>query len=213
MHSKNSASQTERRRRGDEATFLAGWLRKPLMTGAILPSSRGLCAAMAAKVPLAEACDGRAAVLELGPGTGAVTRALLAHGIPEANLVLLEYASAFCTLLRKRHAGARVIEGDAYDPGGALRDALGGRRIAAIVSSLPLMTRPESEREAALGGYLSLLDCQAPFIQFTYALTMPVRAERIGARLDGVSWVARNLPPARVLVYRRADPAGAATGA
>lgn len=209
MHSKHGASLPRRSRRGDEAKFLAGWLRKPLMTGAIFPSSRGLCQAMARQVSPAALAGEDAVVLELGPGTGAVTRALLAQGVPEDRLVLVEYAPAFCALLRSRHAGACVIEGDAYAPGAALGAALAGRRIAAIVSSLPLMTRPEPEREAAVARYLDMMDCQAPFIQFTYALTMPVRADRIGARLDSASWVARNLPPARVLVYRRADRAAA----
>ena len=102
MQSKQGISPSVRRRGVDEAKFLAGWFRKPLVTGSIFPSSRALCAAMARPVPDAALEPGQV-VLELGPGTGVVTRALMERGVPEANLVLVEYSRDFCTLLRARH--------------------------------------------------------------------------------------------------------------
>ena len=202
MQSKHGISPSVRRRGVDEAKFLAGWFRKPLVTGSIFPSSRALCAAMARPVPACALEPGQV-VLELGPGTGVVTRALLERGVPEANLVLVEYSRDFCTLLRARHGAAAVVEGDAYRPGAALEHALAGRSVAAIVSSLPLMARPEDEREQALQGHLALMAPGAPFIQFTYALVPPVRPARIDATAECAAFVKRNLPPARVFVYRR----------
>ena len=59
-------------------------------------------------------------VIELGPGTGAITNALIAHGVDQKRLVLVEYNPGFCALLRDRYPQATVVQGDAY----ALRDLL-----------------------------------------------------------------------------------------
>ena len=79
-----------------------------------------------------------------------------------------------------------------------------GRALEAVVSSLPLFTKPDQKREAVIGGSLGRMKPGAPFIQFSYALTLPVKPERIGAELETSPWVKKNLPPARVLVYRSA---------
>jgi phosphatidylethanolamine/phosphatidyl-N-methylethanolamine N-methyltransferase len=189
-----------------QARFLRTWLRNPLTTGAVFPSSRALGSAMARQVPLAD--DG--VVVELGPGTGVVTQCLLDHGVPASRLLLLEYSEEFCAMLANRFAGVRILQGDAYRPGAAFRDALAGCPVAAVVSSLPLMARGEADREAALSHHLSAMPAGAPFIQFTYSPTLPVRPERVAARVETLPWVMLNLPPARVLVYRRA--AGRAHG-
>lgn len=183
-----------------DAQFVRRWLRNPLRTGAVFPSSRALGRLMASYVPL----DGpTGAVVELGPGTGAITECLLERGVDEADLVLVEFSPEFCALLSKRYPRARIVEGDAYRPSEALRSALGGQEPGAVVSSLPLMARPEEEREAAVRAHLAGMAPGAPFIQFTYSPALPVRPERIGAVVEPSAWIARNLPPARVLVYRR----------
>ena len=190
------------RRAGDEARFFRGWLRRPLVTGAVSPSSRALGRAMAAYIPLGSILDGDMTVVELGPGTGVVTQCLIERGVPEKNLVLVEYSREFCVLLRARFPGARVVQGDAYRPGPEVRDARGGPPKGAVVSSLPLFTKPEGEREAVVAGFLGDMPAGHPFIQFSYGLTAPVKPARIGARLETSAWVKLNLPPARVLVYR-----------
>lgn len=169
------------------------------------PSSRRLGRQMASHVPPLGP-DG--VVVELGPGTGVVTACLVEHGVPESRLACLEYAPEFAALVRIRFPRAHVVQGDAYDPPAELARWIAGRPLKAVVSSLPLMTRPEPEREAALRRWLALLPPGAPFVQFTYALSPPVRPERVGARAAVGPWVTRNLPPARVVVYRRGDPAG-----
>lgn len=185
--------------RSHEGRFLRNWLRSPLRTGAVFPSSRALAEAMARPVPLA----GEGVVVELGPGTGVMTQALLDRGIAPARLILIEYSPDFCALLASRFPDVRIVEGDAYRPGEAFDAALGGRAIDAVLSSLPLMARPDAAREAALDHHLSRMSPGAPFVQFTYAPTLPVRPERIGARVEAGPYVKRNIPPARVLIYRR----------
>lgn len=192
-------AREKRRAKCEDGGFLQEWLRSPRRIGAVSPSSKALGGLMASFVPL----EGDGVVLELGPGTGAVTACLLDHGVPADQLVCLEYAPHFCAHLEARFAGLSVLQGDAYRPGGSLSRLVGDRPIAAVVSSLPLMARPEHERADVLDRYLGLLAPGRPLIQFTYALTVPVRPERIGAKAYVSPWVTRNLPPARVVVYRR----------
>jgi phosphatidylethanolamine/phosphatidyl-N-methylethanolamine N-methyltransferase len=192
-----------------DAAFIRGWLRNPLKIGAVSPSSRALARRMAEAVP-AEPSDG--IVVELGPGTGVVTAGLLEAGIAPENLVCLEYQPEFCTLLRARFPRVHVLQGDAYEPPPALAGFLRERRLRAVVSSLPLMTKPEPERARAVAGYLDLLPPGAPFIQFSYALSAPVRATLVDADVAVSPWIKRNLPPARVITYRRNEASPSAGG-
>src|SRR5918998_5043436 len=121
----------------DETRFLRSWLERPLVMGAVTPSSKMLARTMASYV------DPRVPgpVIELGPGTGPVTEALVRRGVAQDRLLLVEYSPDFCQLLRRKFPKATIIQGDAYD----LEDTLDGilaAPAAATVSSLPLFTKP-----------------------------------------------------------------------
>ena len=189
-------------RSNDDARFFRGWLKRPLQMGAVSPSSRALGRAMAAYVPVGAAAAGMA-VLEIGPGTGAVTQCLIDRGVPEESLILAEFSPEFCELLAARFPKALIVRGDAYAPNGDIDVALAGRSVAAVVSSLPLFTKPDALREQVIGGSLDRMATGCPFIQFSYALTVPVKPERLAASVEISPWIKLNLPPARVLVYRR----------
>ncbi len=182
----------------DEARFLRSWLESPLKTGAVSPSGPALSKRMAGFAEPER--DGP--VLELGPGTGVVTRALIDRGIAPERLIALEYNGDFCTLLQERFSGVQVVQGDAYDLCGTLQGTEPGS-LASIVSSLPLFSRPPAERRALLLQALDLLEPGAPFIQFSYALVPPVAAEPGLFTLQVSNWVLANLPPARVWTYRK----------
>src|SRR6187431_616790 len=94
----------------DEVRFIRSWLEKPLATGAVTPSGRILARTMARYVDP----DFSGPVVELGPGTGPVTEALLEQGVSQERLVLLEFNPTFCQLLRSRFPRATVVQGDAY---------------------------------------------------------------------------------------------------
>ena len=182
----------------DEARFLRSWLERPLVTGAVTPSGKILARTMASFV------DPRipGPVVELGPGTGPVTDALIRRGVAQDRLVLVEYSPEFCQLLKRRFPKATIIQGDAYD----LTDTLSGilaEPAAATVSSLPLFTKPMDERRSLLEGAQELMHPDAPFIQFTYAMVppLPARSQEYRTRASNRIW--RNLPPARVWVYTR----------
>jgi phosphatidylethanolamine/phosphatidyl-N-methylethanolamine N-methyltransferase len=181
----------------DEVRFIASWLQHPLKVGAVSPSGRALARAVAAEID--PSIPG--AVVELGPGTGPVTEALVERGIAPERLVLVEYDPEFCALLRRRYPGATVIEGDAY----ALGDTLSGiikEPLAAIASCLPLMTRPLSVRVRLLNAAIRMLRPGAPFVQFTYAMTAPIPSRKRRYRITSSPRIWKNLPPARVWVYR-----------
>ena len=121
----------------DEVRFLRSWIEKPLHMGAVMPSSKLLARTMAQYVDV----DSEGPVVELGPGTGAITNALIEHGVDQKRLVLVEYNPGFCALLRDRYPQAKVVQGDAY----ALRDSLWevlDAPASAVVSGLPLVTKP-----------------------------------------------------------------------
>jgi phosphatidylethanolamine/phosphatidyl-N-methylethanolamine N-methyltransferase len=191
------AKKQQKLRLDDEVRFIASWIQHPLKVGAVSPSSRALARALAAEVD--PSLPGP--VVELGPGTGPVTEALVARGVAPERLVLVEYDPEFCTLLRRRFPGATVIEGDAY----ALADTLSGivkEPAAAIVSSLPLMTRPLTVRVRLLNAAMRLLRRGAPYVQFTYAMTAPIPSRQRRYRVSASPRIWLNLPPARVWVYR-----------
>ena len=191
----------------DEVKFIKSWAQNPLRTGAVSPSGPDLAAKMASYV----APRPHARVVELGPGTGVVTKALLDRGLAFQNLNLIEYSPEFCDLLTARYPGMAVLQGDAYTlrktlatPNGFFDAAAEDeQKLDGVVSSLPLLTRPEPVRIALLEEALELLKPGAPYIQFSYGLTAPVKPENRNISIHSSEWVWKNLPPARVWVYRK----------
>lgn len=183
---------------GDEARFIKSWIDNPSRTGSVTPSSPALARRMASFVD--PALPGP--VIEIGPGTGPVTEALIERGISEERLVLVEYSPEFCTLLRQRFPRATIVEGDAY----ALSTTLAGHlqeKAIAVVSCLPLFNQPPEMRSALAKDAFTLLVEGAPFIQFTYSVVSPVPRKGSGLKAFVSDWVLRNIPPARVWVYRQ----------
>lgn len=181
----------------DDVRFLRTWFEKPLATGAVMPSGRALARTMAAYVDPAS----KGPVIELGPGTGPVTEALVERGVDPARLVLVEFNPMFCRLLRSRYPTATVIQGDAYRLRPLLTEML-REPAAAIVSGLPLVTKPLRARLRLITDAMHLLDKGAPFIQFTYAVVPPIPKIPDVMSAEGSELIWMNLPPARVWVYR-----------
>jgi phosphatidylethanolamine/phosphatidyl-N-methylethanolamine N-methyltransferase len=182
----------------DEVRFLRSWIEKPLHVGAVMPSGRLLARTMAQYVDIH--ADGP--VVELGPGTGAITSALIEHGIEQKRLVLVEYNPGFCALLRDRYPQAKVVQGDAY----TLRDTLWNVLsvpATAIVSGLPLVTRPMPTRLRLVRDAFAALAPGAPFVQFTYSVVPPIPKSLPGVSTEASERIWMNLPPARVWVYRK----------
>ncbi|MEX2009152.1 MAG: ribose ABC transporter permease [Dongiaceae bacterium] len=185
--------------------LLRSWLKNPLHIGAVAPSSRDLAEAMARLVPVG--ADGP--VIELGGGTGVVTDALLAAGVPPDRLVVVERDAALHAYLAREYPDVAVVRGDAAKLAELLRP-LGIDAARAVVSSLPILSMSRATRHAIVEQSFALLAPGAPFIQFTYGLFSPLARREFG--LEGAlrKRVLGNLPPASVWLYRRPDPARAA---
>lgn len=182
----------------DQLRFLRSWLANPLRIGAVAPSSKHLARAMAAVIDPTRP----GLVVELGPGTGVVTEAILERGIAPERLLSIEFNSAFVPLLRERFQGVNVVEGDAF----AIADIVGRvtrDKVVAVVSSLPLFVHPEAKRIKMVQDAFDLMPPGAPFIQFSYAFVSPIPTAVPGLTVETSGWIWGNVPPARVWTYRR----------
>jgi phosphatidylethanolamine/phosphatidyl-N-methylethanolamine N-methyltransferase len=179
------------------------WLRDPLGTAAVAPSSRELAAAMVAELP-----PGTKRVIELGGGTGALTRALLAHGIHGDCLLVLELSEELHSYLHARFPAVRIALGDARELRAlAERCGFAAKGPAdAIISGLGLLAMPVETQQAILSEAFACLRPGGRFIQFTYGPQPPVAdavVQSLDLRVRRGDFVLRNLPPATVYVYER----------
>jgi phosphatidylethanolamine/phosphatidyl-N-methylethanolamine N-methyltransferase len=182
----------------DEVRFLRSWIEKPLHMGAVMPSGRVLARTMSQYVDI----NSTGPVVELGPGTGAITSALIERGVDQKRLVLVEYNPGFCALLRDRYPHAKVVQGDAYTLRDSLRNVL-STRASAVVSGLPLVTKPMQTRLKLIRDAFVALAPGAPFVQFTYSVAPPIPKSLPGVSTEASERIWMNLPPARVWVYRK----------
>ena len=193
-----------RHRHSDKLRFIGQWLRNPRQTAAVAPSSQELAAAMLAELPPASR-----RVIELGGGTGAITRALVGGGFDGGHLLVLELNEQLHAHLRRAFPQARVVLGDAVAlprlaaESGFLADGPAD----AVVSGLGLLAM---DRELVIRILRAAFDCLRPdgrFIQFTYGPVSPVPdavLDALGLRMRRGEFVLRNVPPATVYVYERA---------
>ena len=140
-------------------------------------------------------------VIELGPGTGPVTEALVEHGVDPARLVLVEFNPMFCRLLRSRYPAATVVQGDAYRLRRLLETYV-REPAAAVVSGLPLVTKPLRTRLRLISDAMALLAPSAPSCSSPTRWCRRSRRRLPASRAEASELIWMNLPPARVWVYR-----------
>jgi phosphatidylethanolamine/phosphatidyl-N-methylethanolamine N-methyltransferase len=175
--------------------FFRRWLANPLQMGSIVPSSRTLCRRVVDLVRRAP----DEAVLELGAGTGVISRALLDSGVPSENLIVVEIVSDMAGHLRHVLPGATVIEGDARMLSSLLAERWQGK-IGTVVCGIPLVLLPLEEQRQ----FIDAIEAVAPgkgFLHYSYCVTSPLpsRKHRLIARRE--AWTSRNFPPASVWRY------------
>ena len=185
--------------------FLKQYLRNPFGTGGVAPSGRQLAKLIVSKL----APQPSEVIVELGPGTGAFTRELLAQGVEPANLILVEFNKAFVTFLKKEFPNLRIVEGRAQDLPQLLK-GLEQVSVNKIISGIPLRSmKPKECRQIAMA-VAAVLEPGGMFVQFSYFKTSPVpKAVAAEAGLAGqcVGSALNNVPPAFVWQYTRACPA------
>ena len=181
-------------RSSDNGAFLREWLSDPLRVASVLPSGRALAAMMTREI---DASTGP--VIELGPGTGVFTDALLARGVPEEKLILVEMGTNFVNLLRYRLPKATVLAMDATRLGRL--ELPGGELAGAVVSGLPVLAMPPRAVLQIFKGAFAHLREGGAFYQFTYGPRCPVKRpilDRLGLEAKRVGGAFINLPPASV---------------
>ena len=182
----------------DTLRFVGRLLTQPKTVGAVAPSSRALGRAMAAQIDV----GGGGPILELGPGTGVATAALIARGAAPERITAVEYDPDFARLVAQRFPKVKVIAGDAFD----LEKTLGahhGGLFSGAISGVPLLNHSMERRRIFLEGVLERLRPGASYVQFSYGLRCPVEPPA-GVTVVQAAFVLFNLPPARVWVYRKA---------
>ncbi|HXR05228.1 MAG TPA: methyltransferase domain-containing protein [Verrucomicrobiae bacterium] len=184
----------------DTTLFLQEWLANPQRTGSVTPSSPQLASAMARWLPL----DPDSYVLELGPGTGAVTGALIKRGLREDRLVAIERNPKLADLLRRRFPRAHIITGDAWELDNLLRRLSKPiARVGAVISSLPLVNFPPADAEQLAEKIRTVLEPQGTWVQYSYHIhkRRTRGTSRFQLLASKIVWF--NLPPARVNVYQK----------
>lgn len=185
----------------DVLSFLQAWTFDPLRVGAIAPSGEAL-----ANLITRDITSASAPVLELGPGTGVFTRALLGHGLKPEDLTLVEYGAEFADLLKTRFPAVRLLRMDAARLD--RRHLSNGLAFGAVVSGLPLLSMPPKKVFAILTGAFRLMRPGSALYQFTYGPRCPISRrilDRLGLKATCVGRAYLNIPPAAVyrIVRRR----------
>jgi phosphatidylethanolamine/phosphatidyl-N-methylethanolamine N-methyltransferase len=184
----------------DSTVFLREWMVNPQRTGSVAPSSPKLGAAMARWLPR----DPESYVLELGPGTGAVTEALIKRGLREDRLIAIEHNTNLAKHLRKRFPKAHIIAGDAWELDRLMAELPQPvASVGAVISSLPLLNFPHEKAEELAEKIRAVLDPRGRYVQYTYQIG---RNRTRGANVfkmiaSQIVWL--NFPPARVSVFQK----------
>ena len=175
--------------------FFRRWLANPLQMGSIVPSSSTLCARVVRQTLRRD----DEAIVELGAGTGVISKALLNAGVPADRLIVVEIVPDMAKHLRTVLPGVTVIEGDAR----ALPDLVPAPwhgRIGTVICGIPLVLLPVPEQRR----FIDAIESIAPgrgFLHYSYCATspLPARAHRLRARRE--EWTPLNFPPASVWRY------------
>ncbi len=195
---RSSLARLHERRRSPAWLFFRRFLAHPLRLASILESSPALSRIVAEQL----SCDADDYVVELGAGTGPVTRALLAAGVSPDRLIAVEIDAQMARFLRQSFPGVTVIEDDALDlrqvvPPEALK------KIGAVICGVPISLLPAAQQRELVDLMLSLLPPGRPFLAYTHRLTSPLPAEALGLTGERRAFTLLNLPPASVWAYQK----------
>jgi len=188
--------QTEEKPAAEEVLFFRRWLANPMKVGAILPSSPALARLVARQVHAGpDQC-----VVELGPGTGPVTKALLAAGVPADRLFVVEIDAALCAHLRREFPAVNVIQGDATRLKSLLPAEWIGK-VACVISGIPMLPLPVEVQRALIDAAFDVMAPGGDILQYTYSLASPIKEKPLGlkGRRKGIAMM--NFPPAWVWSY------------
>ncbi|MGC4409817.1 methyltransferase domain-containing protein [Rhizobium rosettiformans] len=183
----------------EEIRFFKGMMQGPKLVGAIVPTSSVTAKRMASVI---EPKSG-SPVLELGPGTGVITKQILARGVPAEKIVSVEYSEDFYRRLVEDYAGVNFIHGDAFDLKNILGD-FADKTFDCVISAVPMLSFPMEARIQLLEDLLSRIPEGRPVVQITYGPVSPIIAKPDRYHIQHFDFVVRNIPPAQLWIYRKA---------
>ncbi|MFL6414675.1 MAG: class I SAM-dependent methyltransferase [Bryobacteraceae bacterium] len=172
--------------------FFRSLLNDPRKVGALVPSSAQLSRLIASRVDPAQS-----SVLEIGAGTGAITRALLRRGLRPERLIIIERDPVLSGFLRTHFPRVRICCGEAAHAPHILSGA-GVAPVDTIISSLPLRNLRQSDQLEIFGAMMNAMTGKGQIIQFTYGPNCPIPTRRLGLEAECVGRVWMNFPPATV---------------
>ncbi|HKA08142.1 MAG TPA: methyltransferase domain-containing protein [Gemmataceae bacterium] len=182
---------------GDLWLVLRKFVSNAKSVATVAPSSRFLSRAILRGIDWSKT----RCVVELGAGTGPVTQQLVKVAPPGVRLIVNEFDSDFCRVLRSKFPTVDVVEGDAL----ALADMLAKRgitRVDYILSGLPLTHFSESDRAAVIDQSGAVLDPGGEFRQITTAPWLYRSLYRRYFRDVSFRLVMRNIPPGGIYFCR-----------
>jgi phosphatidylethanolamine/phosphatidyl-N-methylethanolamine N-methyltransferase len=182
----------------EELRFFKGWVDKPKAVGSIFPTSSVTAQRMASIVDPNSGLP----VLELGPGTGVITKAILKRGVRPQHLYSIEYSEDFVRHLVRDYPGVNFIHGDAF----ALDATLGEHRglvFDSVISGVPLLNFPVAQRVRYICDLLDRLPEGRPIVQLTYGPRSPVPPGLGDYKVTRFDFVIRNIPPTTLWLYTR----------
>ena len=196
MSEAHLATSQKKQRPHDAALFFRRWLSNPLQMGSIIPSSPKLGALIAKQI------DKRSSslILELGAGTGAITKSLISAGISPGRIVVVEIVPEMADHLRAKFPQTSVLQADAFDlPIQLLKDT--GTEIGTVICGIPLVLLNEAKQRQ----FIQQVEAVAPgrgFLLYTYCITSPLPHRTLGLEAQRLDWTPLNFPPASVWHYR-----------
>jgi phosphatidylethanolamine/phosphatidyl-N-methylethanolamine N-methyltransferase len=182
----------------DNIRFLKGVISTPKTVGAIMPTSARMANRMASIIDTGSGLP----VLELGPGTGVITRAILDKGVKPENVVSVEYSSDFVRHLRGKYPGVNFINGDAFSLAETLENYR-GQKFDCVISGIPLLNFPMHQRVKLIEDLLKLVPVGRPVVQFSYGPVSPVVARPDSYTIKHFDFIMRNIPPAQIWHYKK----------
>lgn len=185
----------------NKGLFFKRWLANPLQMGSVIPSSATFSRMIAERAERA----GDEVVVELGAGTGVISRALLAAGVPAHRLLLVEIVPEMAEHLRAALPGVRVVCGDGFELPRVLEQA-GAPPVGDVVCGIPLVMLP-AEQQARIVGAMMQASPRRGFLHLSYCVTSPLPRRKLGIEGERQAWTWRNFPPGGVWRYRPAQQA------
>ncbi|MCC8931718.1 phospholipid N-methyltransferase PmtA [Rhizobium sp. 'Codium 1'] len=183
----------------EEIRFFRGMMQGPKTVGAIMPTSSITAKRMASVIDVKSGLP----VLELGPGTGVITKQILARGVAPEKIVSVEYSQDFYRRLVEDYAGVNFVHGDAFDLKISLGD-FADQTFDCVISAVPMLSFPMEARIQLLEDLLSRIPEGRPVVQITYGPVSPVIAKPDRYHIQHFDFVVRNIPPAQLWIYRKA---------